>query len=69
MAYLTGNPKSKAEVRRGIKAGKRYHVYQPSLGPDAPYNGSISVEGPHAPKPHTFYGVVRIENGVVVSIL
>lgn len=67
MAYVNGNPKSKTEVKKGLKEGKQYTVFQPGLG-DVPYNGTISLEGPHYPKPHSWYGIGIIENGKLVAI-
>jgi hypothetical protein len=32
-------------------------------------NGEETIEGPHYPKPHTWYARVRVEDGVVVKVL
>jgi len=43
--------------------------YQPGLGPDlSNYTGKIALEGPHYPKPHTWYAEAWLENGVVVKV-
>lgn len=31
MAYVSGNPKSKAEIKRGLKEGKTYRVFYPGI--------------------------------------
>jgi hypothetical protein len=31
-------------------------------------NGTETVEGPHYPKPHTWYAKVTMKNGVVVKV-
>ena len=67
--YVTGNPKSKAEIKRGLAEGKKYKVYDPGVGL-APVieNGEVDIEGPHYPKPHMWYGVATLVNGVIVTI-
>ena len=67
MAYATGNPKTKAELKRRVAAGKVVEVFQPGLG-TVPENGEISVEGPHFPQPHRWYARVTIKDGVVVKV-
>lgn len=45
--------------------------FQPNqLGPAAtpPAHGTITLEGPHYPAPHTWYATARVENGVIVSV-
>ena len=33
-----------------------------------PYNGVATVEGPHFPKPQTWYGQVVLKDGVIVKV-
>lgn len=66
--YLSPNFKSKAAAKRAIAEGKVVTVFAPGLG-EVPENGRASIEGPHYPKPHTFYGTAFIENGKVVKIV
>lgn len=69
MAYIDSNPKSKAQVKRDIVAGKKMRVFDPGIGlEDIPNNGYADVCGPHFPKPHRWYGRVKIENGFITSI-
>lgn len=57
--YTSFEKEKAAEVR----------CYQPSLGPDlSNYTGKIALEGPHCPKPHTWYCEAWLENGVVVKV-
>jgi hypothetical protein len=67
MAYVTGNPKSKAELKRWLKEGKLLTVYAPGLG-EQPENGTVYLEGPHYPKPHSWYGVGTVRDGVLVKV-
>ena len=65
--YVSPNFKSKAELKRAIVAGQRVTVFAPGLGTVNP-NGSNSIEGPHYPKPHTWYGTATCKDGVVVGV-
>ena len=53
----------------GFVAGKEVTVYQPGLGTVPMGTADVSVEGPHYPKPHTWYARVRIDNGRIVKVL
>lgn len=66
--YITGNPQSKKAVKEAIAAGKKLRVFNPGPFGEPPENGTCTVEGPHFPKPHKFYGTVTIKDGIIVSI-
>lgn len=66
--YVTGNPKTKAELKRRLAAGEQFRVFAPGLG-TVPHNGTCSVEGPHYPQPHRWYGTVTIVNGIVTKVV
>ena len=66
--YLSPNFKSKAAAKRAIAENVVVTVFAPGLG-TVPENGVATIEGPHYPKPHTFYGKAFIENGKVVKIV
>lgn len=66
--YVSPNFKSKKDMKAAVLAGQRVEVFSPGPFP-APTNGETSVEGPHFPKPHTWYARVRVENGLVVKVL
>jgi hypothetical protein len=43
--------------------------YQPGLGPDlSNYTGSVSLEGPHYPKAHTWYAIAEMKDGIVIKV-
>lgn len=67
--YIDLNLKTKKAVKDAIAAGKKFGVYQPGMGPPPPANGVVTVEGPHYPLPHKWYGRATLENGVVVKIV
>ena len=74
---MKDNFKTKKELKAAVKAGDSVLIFQP--GPfgsgvrdmvhltEKP--GECSVEGPHYPKPHTWYARVRVEAGQVVKVL
>ncbi len=66
--YISGNPKSKKAVKDGIKAGEKFTVFNPGLGGAPPIDGEVVIEGPHYPKPHSFYGKVTLKGGYIASI-
>ncbi len=70
MAYVDGNPKTKAELKRIVKAGGQPGIFSPGPFPLSPVGTyDTSVEGPHYPKPHSWYARVRVEDGVIVKVI
>lgn len=55
--YVSPNYPSKAALKRALAAGERVTVFSPGLG--TPREGTESVEGPHYPKPHSWYARVE----------
>jgi len=71
--YTEPNFKSKKALKEAVAAGQTVTVFQPNdifgnpkANPD--YSGTASVEGPHYPKPHSWYAQVTIEKGRVVKV-
>ena len=67
MAYVNPNFRSKKAAKEAIAKGDTVTVFQPGLG-TVPFNGTVTIEGPHYPKPHTWYGTATIVNGKVTAI-
>jgi hypothetical protein len=67
MAYVTPNYKSKKALKDALKLGERVEVFSPGPFP-CKTDGIEAVEGPHYPKPHTWYATVVVRDGVVVSV-
>jgi hypothetical protein len=66
--YVSPNYPSKAALRRALVAGERVTVFAPGLG--TPSVGRETVEGPHYPRPHTWYAQVATErdgNDIIVT--
>jgi len=70
MAYTTKNFKTKKALKEAIASGERVTVYQPGgLFPDPAFPGTCCVEGPHYPKPHTWYASVTLdETGKIIKV-
>lgn len=66
--YLSPNFKTKKAAREAIAAGQTVTVYQPGIGMPPPRNGTATVEGPHHPEPHKWYGKAHIKDGKVVKL-
>lgn len=66
--YVESNPKSKKELKELVASGRKCYIFSPGPFP-APTNGDVSVEGPHYPKPHTWYARVRVQDGYIVKVL
>ena len=65
--YVTGNPKTKKQVKEWLAEGKEVTIFSPGPFP-AKLDGREFVEGPHYPQPHKWYGQVEMKDGKVVSI-
>jgi hypothetical protein len=54
--YTDKDFKTKKELKEAVAAGKQITVYQPGpFGGNEPRDGTVTLEGPHYPKPHTWY--------------
>lgn len=70
--YVSPNFTSKKALKEAVAAGKEVTIFQPNgdlFGVVPPKDGDVSVEGPHYPKPHTWYARVRVANGKVVKVV
>lgn len=67
MAYVSPNFKTKKLLKEALASGKSIDVYQPGLG-SVPENGTISLEGPHAPQPHSWYAEGTMKDGKLVKV-
>lgn len=67
MAYTVENFKSKKAFKEAVARGETVTLWSP--GPFQPRaNGLESVEGPHYPKPHSWYASVTLADGVVIKV-
>ena len=69
MAYTTHNFKTKKELKEAIATGRDVRAYNPGLGIDlGNYTGRIALEGPHYPKPHSWYAEAEMKEGKVIKV-
>ena len=66
--YTEINFKTKAALKKAIKEGQQIRCFSPEPFP-CPTEGSIYLEGPHYPKPHTWYANGELKNGVLVKAM
>jgi len=67
VAYTTVNFKTKKALKEALTSGRTVTVYQPGLG-SIPLDGTVHLEGPHSPAPHTWYAEGTMKDGVLVSV-
>ena len=67
MAYTNTNFKTKKALKDALAAGQEVEVHQPGYG-TIPENGKIALEGPHYPKPHTWYATGTMQDGKLVKV-
>ncbi len=67
MAYTQQNFKTKKELKNALAEGRKIPVYHPGLG-EVPFNGTVHLEGPHFPKPHTWYATGIMVEGFLDSV-
>lgn len=69
MTYTVKNFKTKKLLNEALAKGEEIRCYQSGLGPDlSDYTGTVCLEGPHYPKPHTWYARATLENGIVTKV-
>jgi hypothetical protein len=66
--YTSKNYQSKKELKADLAKGVKISYFQPAGMFPAPMNGRISLEGPHAPKPHKWYAQATVKNGYIISV-
>ena len=67
--YASPNFPTKKALKEAVAAGREVTIFQPGpFGGKEPTSGTVSLEGPHFPKPHKWYATVTIEGGKVVKV-
>ena len=66
--YVSPNFKTKRELKEAVAAGKEVTIFQPNYAWIEPSNTELSVEGPHYPKPHTWYARVTVTDGKITKV-
>ena len=66
--YTDINFKTKKALKEALAQGKRITVYQPGGIFASKTDGTVTLEGPHYPAPHTWYATATIKDGAIVSV-
>jgi hypothetical protein len=66
--YADINYKTKRELIAAVKEGKQIGVYSPGGFFPAPTTGRVTIEGPHYPRPHTWYASAEIRDGIIIKV-
>jgi len=66
--YTRQNFPTKAALKRAVAAGNHVEIFAPGLGVPAT-DGEETLEGPHAPAPHTWWARVIMKDGSVVKVI
>jgi hypothetical protein len=67
VSYTVKNFKTKKTLKEAVKAGETVEVFEPGLG-SVPTDGTVYLEGPHYPAPHTWYAVATLKDGKIVKV-
>ncbi len=66
--YVSPNFKTKKALKEAIRNGDDVSVYSPGPFP-CPQAGTVAIEGPHYPKPHSWYASVIVADGLVQQVV
>jgi hypothetical protein len=66
--YVEPNYPTKKALKTAVAAGKEVLVFHPGIGREI-RDGEHAVEGPHYPKPHTWYARVRVKDCRVEKVI
>lgn len=66
--YTDQNFKTKKALKEAVARGEKIGVFQPGGIFPAKMDGKITLEGPHFPKPHTWYAEAEIKDGIVLKV-
>jgi hypothetical protein len=68
VAYTRTDYKTKKALKEAVANGDPVRVYQPGgvFGPEIE-DGTCYLEGPHYPKPHTWYASCQVKDGVIIK--
>ena len=67
MAYVDPNFRTKKALKEAVANGDTVMVFSPGPFP-CPINGQVGIEGPHYPKPHTWYANCTVVDGIVKAV-
>ena len=67
--YTQTDFKTKTALKQAIKDKKPLRYFQPGFGfGNEILDGTVYLEGPHYPAPHTWYAKATVANGYIVKV-
>ena len=66
--YTEQDYKTKKALIQDVKDGVKVLVYQPGGIFPSQENGTVYLEGPHYPKPHSWYAQVIMKDGLIIKV-
>jgi len=66
--YVDPNFKTKKALKKAVAEGEEVRVFNPGPFGAPTDNGIETVEGPHYPKPHSWYARVILKDGKIVKV-
>lgn len=68
--YVNPNYKTKKAVKNAITCGEEVLIFQPNdiFNTPIPKDGTVYLEGPHYPAPHTWYATGTMRGGKLIKI-
>ena len=69
--YTVKNFRTKKAMKEAVVAGEEVKIFQPGpFGePSEFYQGTQCIEGPHFPKPHSWYAEVKVKDGIITKVV
>lgn len=68
MAYAMTDYPTKKALREAVQRGDEVRIYSHAGIFPPKTDGQETLEGPHYPKPHTWYASVTMRDGLVVKV-
>lgn len=65
--YTVVDYPTKKELKEQVAKGIKVKVASNSPVEQPPYNGRVTLEGPHHPKPHTWYAECMVVENIIVK--
>jgi hypothetical protein len=67
MAYVEPNYTTKKMLKAALASGTEVSVFQPG-GIGTVLDGTVYLEGPHYPRPHSWYATDTVVGGKLVKV-
>lgn len=67
MSYTRTDYKTKKALKEDLAKGIKVEVFNPVLGYKT-LNGFVYLEGPHYPKPHTWYARAMVKDNIITEL-